>query len=244
METTRNMPVTFDPPYQHVVIVVEENHGLQQIIASDDAPVIRRLAREGLVFTRYTAIGHPSQPNYFALFSGSTHGVRDDGRYHFNAPTLAGQLRQAGYTFGGFAEAGSPRKHNPWESFQDSLDTGRDMSAFPSDFDHLPTVSIVVPDLMHDMHDGSIAEGDAWLGRTLGTYAEWAKTHHSLLVVTFDEPAGSGPVPTIIVGHGVKPGVSAKAVNHYSLLGLVEGIFGLPRLAEAATAPTIALVPD
>ena len=93
-----------DQPYNHIVIVMEENHGFQQIMGNEEAPTIRLLAKEGLVFTNYRAVGHPSEPNYFALFSGSTHGVVDDGRYTFAAPTLAGQLRHAGYSFGGFAE--------------------------------------------------------------------------------------------------------------------------------------------
>src|SRR4051812_34493323 len=110
------MPAMIDLPYQHVVIVVEENHGFQEVMGSRDAPTFRWLAREGLVFSHYRAVSHPSQPNYFALFTGSTHGIRDDARYQFDGATLAGQLQQAGYTFSGFAEAGSPRKHNPWES--------------------------------------------------------------------------------------------------------------------------------
>ena len=49
------------------------------------------------------------------------------------------------------------------------------MSVFPTNFERLPSVSLVVPNLLHDMHDGSIAEGDAWLRRTLGGYAQWER---------------------------------------------------------------------
>ena len=37
------------------------------------------------------------------------------------------------------------------------------------------------------MHDGSIAQGDAWLNNNLSAYATWAKANNSLLVVTWDE---------------------------------------------------------
>jgi hypothetical protein len=45
--------------------------------------------------------------------------------------------------------------------------------------------------ISHDMHNGppaeSIPAGDAWLRQNLDRYYQWAKTHNSLLIVTFDE---------------------------------------------------------
>ncbi|HWO38016.1 MAG TPA: hypothetical protein VNO32_55285, partial [Candidatus Acidoferrum sp.] len=58
----------------HVVVVIEENHGYSQIIGSSQAPYINTLASEGASFTNSHAITHPSEPNYLALFSGSTQG--------------------------------------------------------------------------------------------------------------------------------------------------------------------------
>src|SRR5215213_1402796 len=130
----------------HVVLVVEENHSYSQIIGNPDAPFITSLANQGTLFTNYHAVTYPSQPNYLALFSGSTQGVTDDGTYAFSAPTLAGELQQAGLSFLGYAEADSPQKHNPWQGFIDSQATGRDFSQFPTDFNELPTVSYVSPD--------------------------------------------------------------------------------------------------
>jgi hypothetical protein len=55
----------------------------------------------------------------------------------------------------------------------------------------LPTVAFIIPNLNHDMHNGQPAEcipiGDAWLRQNLDRYYQWAKTHNSLLIVTFDE---------------------------------------------------------
>jgi hypothetical protein len=93
------------------------------------------------------------------------------------------------------------RKHNPWVSFK-NLPQGPDPATsvnlrfadFPTTaagFAALPTVAIVVPGLQNDMHDGptakSIPRGDAWLKDKLDPYFQWAKTHNSLLVVTWDE---------------------------------------------------------
>ncbi len=67
-------PVTV-PRERHIVVVIMENHGYGQIAGSPQAPYINRLARQGAMFTASYAVTHPSEPNYLALFSGSTHGV-------------------------------------------------------------------------------------------------------------------------------------------------------------------------
>ena len=66
------------PRPSHVVVVVEENHSYSEIINSPQAPFINTLASEGALFTSSYAVAHPSQPNYLALFSGSTQGITND----------------------------------------------------------------------------------------------------------------------------------------------------------------------
>jgi hypothetical protein len=138
--------------------------------------------------------------------------------YPFKASSLGEQLIGKGLTFKGYAEdlpaigfagnVGPPgcagnacvyaRKHVPWISFANvpngtTVDTSSNLrfADFPSDFSQLPTVSIVVPNLVNDMHNGqpadSIPAGDAWLRQKLDGYYQWAKSHNSLLIVTFDE---------------------------------------------------------
>jgi hypothetical protein len=180
--TTLTSPMT-----DHIVVAIEENHSFSQIINGDEAPFFQELAKRGALFTRSFALMHPSQPNYLALFSGSTHGVTDDAAHSLDGPTLADALKSRGKTFIGYIEDGSPRKHNPWESFRDAQHIGRPLSDFPSDFSKLPTVSFVIPNEQNDMHDGSVTQGDAWLRQHLGRYAEWCMSHNSLFIVTFDE---------------------------------------------------------
>jgi len=60
------------PAPAHVIVVMEENHGYAEIIGSGQAPYINTLATQGALFTNSFAITHPSQPNYLALFSGSS----------------------------------------------------------------------------------------------------------------------------------------------------------------------------
>ncbi len=234
------------PQPDHVVVVVMENHALGEIVDPESAPFINGLAEGGALFVNAFAVSHPSEPNYFALFSGSTQGVRDNGDYLLDAPTLAGALGKMGKSFIGYVETGSPRKHNPWESFKNSRDVERNLSEFPSDFSRLPNVSFVIPNLDHDMHDGSVRDGDAWLKAHLGAYALWAKTHNSLLIVTFDEDdySAANRIPTIIAGARVRPGRYSERISHYSVLSTLLAIYALPPFAEAAATPPISAIWD
>src|SRR5258706_15386250 len=66
------------PKYDHVIVVIEENHAYSEVMGSLNAPYINSLAKDGALFTNSHGIGHPSQPNYLALFSGSTQGIKGD----------------------------------------------------------------------------------------------------------------------------------------------------------------------
>jgi acid phosphatase len=224
------------PQLDHVVVVVMENHSLSEITGTGEAPFIDHLIANGALFTNSFGVAHPSQPNYLALFSGSTHEVRDNGTYWIDAPTLADSLHMAGKSFIGYVERGSPRKHNPWESFVHTQGVEQDFAAFPSDFTKLPTVSFVIPNLDNDMHDGSIARGDDWLRRHMGAYVSWCAKNNSLLILTFDESdRGHGnQIPTVFFGEPVRPGRYAKRINHYTVLRTIEEIYGLPLLGNSA----------
>jgi PKD repeat protein len=243
------------PRPDHVVVVVEENHSASSIIGNAQAPYINSLASSGANFTQMFAETHPSEPNYLALFSGSTQGLTDDSCPHtYSAANLGSELIAAGLSFAGYSEGlpsvGSTacfngkyaRKHNPWSDFSNVPTTANQpLTAFPSDYSQLPNVSIVVPNLDNDMHDGTIAQGDTWLQNNLGAYATWAATHNSLLIVTWDEDDGSqsNQVPTIIAGQGVIAGNYSEQVNHYNLLRTLTDAFGLAPLGLAATAAPI-----
>jgi acid phosphatase len=101
------LDATVLPRPDHIIIVVEENHGYDQIVGSDGAPYINELIKTGALFTNSHGIGHPSQPNYLALFSGDIQGVKNDdcqGKIPFTTPNLGASLLQKGFTFKGYAE--------------------------------------------------------------------------------------------------------------------------------------------
>src|SRR4029077_12216629 len=97
-------------------------------------------------------------------------------------------------------------------------------------FTQLPTLSIVVPNLQDDMHDGTIAMGDTWLQTNLSAYAKWPQSHNSLLVVTWDEDNNTptNQIPTIFAGQMVNPGQYSETINHYNVLATLETMYGLP----------------
>src|SRR5262249_47310949 len=98
-------PAASVPQPAHTVVVMLENHGFDEVIGSPDAPFLNLLVRRGALFTHSYAITHPSEPNYLALFSGSTQGVTSDAcPVTFRAPNLAAGLLAAGKTFAGYSE--------------------------------------------------------------------------------------------------------------------------------------------
>ncbi|MGI8879356.1 MAG: alkaline phosphatase family protein [Jatrophihabitans sp.] len=246
------------PRFDHIVVVVVENHAYGQVIGASQAPFLNSLAARGAVLTRSYAVSHPSQPNYLALFSGSTHGLVDDSCPHtFTGPNLATALLAGGRTFAGYSEslpsagytgcsAGSyARKHAPWTDFAGLPRTvNQPMTSFPSNLNALPDVSFVIPNLRHDMHDGTVAQSDRWLQQRLGAYANWSSAHNSLLIVTADEDDNhsGNRIATVLAGAHVRAGRYGTRTNHYGLLRTVLASCGLTPFGGAAkTAPIVGL---
>ena len=248
------------PQPAHVVIVVEENRSESNIIGSKSTPFINALAANGANMAQSFAEAHPSEPNYLALFAGSTFGLTKDACpvNGGNTPNLASELLAAGDTFIGYAEGlpavGSTacsagkyaRKHVPWANFSNVPPANSlPFSAFPmGNYANLPTVSFVIPNNDDNMHDGSVAQGDAWLSQQLSGYANWAVANNSLLIVTWDEDDG-GPrnqIPTVIYGAHVQPGTYNEPISHYSVLSTLEQMYGLPKTGNAANAAPIATI--
>jgi acid phosphatase len=245
------------PRIDHVVIIVEENHSFRQIIGDGDAPYINSLAAKAAVFTNAHAITHPSQPNYFALFSGllATNG---DGcppqGIPPDAPNLGSEILTAHRSFAGFAETMPrvgftgcsygkyARKHAPWVQFTNIPPAdNRPFSALKS-FDQLPTIAMIIPNLDNDMHDGSIEQADRWLRANIAPLLAWGQTHNMLFVLTWDEGGGFDPsnqIPTIFYGPMVKPGNYPQRIDDYAVLRTLEDAFHLEPTGKAASAAPI-----
>ena len=239
--------------WSHIVVVWEENKDASEV---ESLPYISELMAMGLTFSRCYGVARPSQPNYIAVFAGSTLGVTDNNDHDLPGPTLYSRYADAGLSMVSYAEdlpsvgfRGTAstlpttyvRKHNPAASFPDVPDAAiQPFSAFPTDtagFSALPELSFVIPNLDNDMHDGTMAQADVWLRNRLGAYADWARSNGSLLILTFDEPntaSGSNlsaPILTVFVGDGLEAGsVDGRPIDLYRLSDYLLDCFGLSRL--------------
>lgn len=270
------------PNFGHVFIIVMENKEYGEIIGSDDAPYINNLARTYALATRYYAIRHPSLPNYLALVSGSTQGMTSDcSDCSFKAPNLADQLEAHQRSWGADMEdmpepcyngayAGGPlaflgvasyaRKHNPWMYFEDiTSDPARCGRVVPftqlaTDLaaGKLPDFVWITPNLKHDMHNGTVADGDGWLATTVPPLlASPAWRDNGVLFIVWDEGtsdagccgnAAGGHTPAIVVAADGKRGYQSPfPYSHYSLLRTIEDAWQLGYLDHAADPGTQAM---
>lgn len=115
-------------------------------------------------------------------------------------------------------------KHAPWMAFAEVPQTvSLSFASFPTDFTKLPTISLVTPNLLDDMHSpmtstncqlgtnniaAEVTQGDTWLKNNMAAYAMWAMTHNSLLIVTWDESSNEPPNP-------VDPSIPCPAKSYY-----------------------------
>ncbi len=115
------------PRYDHIFVIIEENHTAGEIIGNSGAPAINRLAEAYGYASKFYAERHPSEPNYIALVGGNTFGVEDDDAFYckprsnepgcsnsghdgyvdhtISSPSLASQLEARGLSWKGYFES-------------------------------------------------------------------------------------------------------------------------------------------
>jgi phospholipase C len=251
------------PPktYKHVITIVLENHTYSQV--AHDSPYLNSLARRCGLASNYSAIRHPSLPNYLALTSGDTDGITSDCTgCSTSARSIFGQvgprgwrayeesLPSVGYTGG--RSGRYAKKHNPAAYFTSVASAyGRNAvpleTTLPGDLkgNRLPRYSFVTPDLCNDEHDCDVSTGDRWL-------EEWVpkilaspayRDGATALFITYDEGNHSdNRIYTVVVSPSTRPGtVSNQKFDHYSLLKTEEALLGLPCLAHACDGETASL---
>ena len=254
------------PAFRHIYLIVMENHEFDTIVGDQRATFTNTLiGRYGLA-TNYSAVAHPSEPNYLALFGGSTFGVHDDGVYDLAGTNLADQLVAHGRTWHVYAQdvpdgcsrasfadgpvdlIGAPgayaRKHEPAISFRDISGDPKacaNITALASFDPRAADFELIVPNQTNDMHDGTIEQGDAFLASMVPRITASPDFADGLLLITWDEGSsaigGGGRVATIVVSSRTAPGFrSGTAHTHYSLLATIQGAWGLGCLRESCGA--------
>src|SRR5215467_7320677 len=96
--------------YDHIFVIVEENHSFADVIGNPAAPNLNSLASAYGVATHYFGVTHPSEPNYVALLGGSPFTVTSDDPYYVqqvHAPSLISELDHAHVSWKAYLD-GSP----------------------------------------------------------------------------------------------------------------------------------------
>jgi phospholipase C len=232
----------------HVFLIVMENRSYAEALSQ---PYTASLASTYAVATDYSAVGHPSLPNYLALSSGSTWGITDDGYHAIAGRGLGDELSAAGVT---------------WKAYEDGMTRGCFDSASPYILHHnpfayygggcpanvvagtslatdlagdTPRFSWIQPDVCESTHSCPLEDGDRWLAAVVPEItASAAWKQNGALFITWDEDDGSARnrVATLVVAPNLAAHTTAAAYNHYSLLATIEDRLGVPRLGAAAQA--------
>lgn len=238
----------------------------ETIVPSAKTPFLTQLAAECGRADHYMDDGiHPSLPNYIMATSGADQGINDDAgprAHRLTVDNLFRQVRAAGGTSRSYIESmpapcstqssnGYAVKHNaaayyvgdddraaclrddvPFDQFATDLASG-DLANFVS----------ITPDLCSDMHDCSVAHGDAWLSQVVRTIlsSDVYRNGRTAVFIVWDESGGSGAMPFVAIAPTVPSGtVATGRLDHASLLAFTEDALGITtRLGAAATAPDL-----
>jgi hypothetical protein len=258
------------PNFSHVYDIWFENKEYSSIVGSSSAPYINSLIAKYGLSTSFYAERHPSEPNYIAQTSGSTQGVTDDGVYNLSVGNLFDQITVSGRTWksvqqgypgncytgssssavvDGVGKSGSyVRKHNPaisYTSISGNASKCANITNLSSFDPAAANFQFITPNMINDMHDGTIADGDNWLKAFLPKILTSPAFANSLVIVTFDEGTsntnGGGHIVTIMITPNMTPGFkNATTYTHYSMLRTIEDAWHLPCLGNACSASDMA----
>jgi len=243
-----------------------ENHSAAQIVGNRSAKYLNSLVTSCGLASNYTAVAHPSLPNYIAATSGSTQGVVDDRSPPFHRLDAISIFEQAPSAKSYEESMPAPctlvdsgryaARHDPAAYYTriepscaaDDLPMGTtSRGAFTSALadDTLPAFSFVTPNLCHDMHDCSVQKGDSWLKKWVPviTASPSYQAGDTVLFIAWDEDDrdSGNKVAAIAVSPYTTVGtVSATAFTHYSLLRTTEELLGISTyLGNAASATSM-----
>lgn len=246
------------PRVTKVMVVMVENHSLSQMKAG--MPKVFAFASKYAYATNYYAIRHPSLPNYIAIASGSTYGIADDkgpGAHQLKGASVFSQALNHGKTSRTYADsmpsncylsnAGTYAvRHNPWTYFVDSRTWCRKydtpVARFGADAANgtLPNLGFLIPDVVHDAHDGTLAQADEWIARRINAMTagpDWAAGRLAIVITADEDDHSEGNRVLTVVGSKYQAHkVVTTRLDHYSLTRFIEDVLHVPHLRKAQYA--------
>jgi phosphatidylinositol-3-phosphatase len=250
-----------------ILVIMEENHSVQQAFPSG-MPYLWSLAQRHAYATDWSDVAHPSLPNYLAIFAGSAFNDPSDcppaPGCSYQGPSVFGQALARGKSAKAYEES-MPQpcdagfvgeydvNHNPWAYFPsesascraDDVPAGTPGDGALADdvrAGALPDVGLVTPNLLHDGHDGTLAQADAWLRGwmpVLMSGPDW-RSGRLAIVVVFDEGETTEQVPFVLIAPGLSGVKISAPANQYALTRLIDDVIGAPPLRQADSAVNIA----
>ena len=260
------IPSTAIPTYNHVVLVMLENHSYSQVVKSSNMPYLNALMKQGGLATNYYANVHPSIGNYFMLTTGKVVTRNDNYTGTTTADNIARELTAMGKTWRVYAE-GLPsvgyiggnshrylKRHNPFAYFSDVRNSSTQranlvpFTQFASDLaaNKLPDFTLIVPDACNDAHDCALLTADKWMKKNIAPLlADPDFKKSGLLAIAFDEGKmsdkahGGGHDPIVLVGTNVKAGYNSTVFyQHQNLFMTFLDALGIkPFGAATSTKP-------
>jgi acid phosphatase len=250
------------PHSNHVVVVVEENHGYNSVIGNSAMPYLNSLANQYGLATQYFANTHPSIGNYFMMTAGQI--ITNDDGYNgtVTADNLVRHLLSGGKTWKSYAESlpyagytggdsGAYLKHhNPFAYLSDVVNSDVQrmnlvpFTQFSQDLHNfaLPEISFIIPNVDNDAHNGSLQQADSWLQSNIAPLlSNSAFQQDGMLIILFDEAStsdnsyGGGHVAAVVVGPKVVGGIKSSTLHqHQSMLRTISEAVGLTTFPGAA----------
>ena len=254
-----------------------ENHSFRTIIGSSQAPYINSIATKCGLATNYHNVTHPSLPNYIAATSAVGYPTlarfltdcSPAGACVTSAPSIFGE----GETWRSYEESMPSNcdktsvgnyavRHNPaayYTTLKGCAKFDVPFSKLKGDLSNnrLPAFSFITPNLIDDMHNGTIGDGDKWLSVNLPTIlnSREYRSGSTVVFITWDEGEGGAGIGTkcainttdvgcrvaaIVISPSTKAGTRSKTLfNHYALLGTAEQLLGLRKLNMASKFTTM-----
>lgn len=240
--------------FNHFIVIVLENMDYKKVITD---PYMKELMDMGVSFSNFSAIRHPSYPNYLAMVGGETFGVTSDKQITIHDRCIADLLEAKGLTWKNYAEnyPGNcflkkkhgklyRRKHVPFLSFRSiQKNPKRCANVVPADQfyidalnNQLPNYSFISPNMENDGHDTNLTYASGFLQYFLPPIlSNPAIMNGTLIEITYDESKRKkdekNKIFTILLGPMVKKGLVIDThYNHYNMLREVERNFQIGSL--------------
>ena len=257
---------------------MEENHSYEEVIKNSSMPYLNSLAKTYAMAKGYYADTHPSIGNYFMLTTGQIITNNDGYMGTVTVDNVVRELLAAGKTWKEYSESipyqgyyggdsgEYAERHNPLSYMSDVRnDPSQQQNLVPftqlaTDIANhtLPNYGFIVPNLLHDAHDGTLAQADAWLQTNIAPLlasSDFNTPGGGLLIITFDESEdsdtqfGGGHVAWVAVGPDVRLGfppggaqIPIVVYQHESTCQFMlqlAGVSVFPGAAATATPMTI-----